>query len=118
MAVTASTVLTPALPYPAGIQFPTQVMSADGAITIPCGIVVITKSSACAMTLAAPAYDGQYLMITANTAHAHTLDLATTGINGGNADVGTFTSAVANYVCIVSYGGNWCQVSNLNVSWA
>lgn len=106
------------LPYGAGTQVPTQVCSADGAITIPHGNVVITKGSAAALTLAAPQADGLRLSITATTAHAHTVDLATSGVDGGSSDVGTFGGAAYDHVHLVSIGLHWYIVSKLNVSFA
>lgn len=104
--------------YPAAFQFPWQDISASGAITIPCGVVVITKATAAAITLAAPATNGQVLFISSNTAAAHTVTI-TAGVNGqgAGADVGTFSAAIGNYLILGSYGGNWCQLANLNVTW-
>lgn len=106
--------------YPAGVQFPTQELTASGAITIPCGLVVINVGSAAAVTLAAPIANGQFLMIVSETAQAHTLDLATSGVFGGSADVGTFGGAIGDGVCLVSHGDHWYTVpgTNLNVTFA
>lgn len=120
MAITSATTVLPqgGATYPSAFQFPYQDMTANGAITIPCGVVIITKATACAITLAAPATSGQFLFISSNTAAAHTVTI-TAGINGQGAsfDVGTFSSAIGNFLCLVSYSGNWCQVGNLNVTW-
>lgn len=121
MAATAATRPIPFnLPYPAGVQFPTQELTDSGAITIPCGLVVLNKAGAIAATLAAPAANGLILMIVSETAQAHTVDLATSGVNAGNADVGTFGGAIGDGVCLMSHGDHWYVVpgTNLNVTFA
>jgi len=119
MAIGAATTAIPAaLPYPAGVQFPTQELTDSGAITIPCGLVVLNKAGAIAATLAAPTVNGLILMISSETAQAHTVDMASTGVSGGNADVGTFGGAIGDCCVLVSYDGHWYQVSNHNVTWA
>jgi hypothetical protein len=121
MAVTTATRPIPYnLPYPAGIQFPTQELTDSGAITIPQGIVVLNKAGAIAATLAAPTASGLILMVVSETAQAHTLDLATSGVNGGAADVGTFGGAIGDGVCLMSHDGVWYAVpgTNLNVTFA
>ncbi len=95
-----------------------QVMSADGAITIKDGIVVITKGSACAITLAAPnADDNGWLIIDATTAHAHTVTFAS-GLRGAGsgADVGTFGGAVGDGIVVYAYNGAWYPVPGTNVN--
>jgi hypothetical protein len=106
------------LAYPVPLSEPFQVATADGAITIPSGQVLITKGSAAALTLAAPAQDGLRLKITATTAHAHTVDLATSGVDGGGSDVGTFGGAAYDHVELFSYNSHWYVASKLNVSFA
>lgn len=120
MATAATTFAPKGLPYPPGVQFPTQELTDDGAITIPCGLVVLNKAGVIAATLAAPAYNGQILMIVSETAQAHTLDLATSGVNAGSADVGTFGGAIGDGVCLMSHGDHWYVVpgTNLNVTFA
>lgn len=103
---------------------PKQVMSADGAIKIKEGIVVITKGTACAMTLAAPVAgqdDGKILWIDSHTAAAHTLTIAN-GLRGAGAgaDVGTFGAAIGNGVGLYAEGGAWYPLpgTNTNVTFA
>ena len=56
MAIGAATQPIPNNPsHPAGVAFPYQVASANGEITIPSGIVEITKADACALKLGDPA---------------------------------------------------------------
>jgi hypothetical protein len=66
---------------------------AAGAIPVAGGTAVINGAAALAMTLAQPtaAQDGMILFITAETAHAHTITTAASGINGSK-HVVTFTN--------------------------
>jgi len=100
-----------------------QVMAADGAITIKNGVVFITKSSAAAITLAAPISgtdDFKTLKILSATAQAHTVTNASPGFNGGGAgsDVGTFGAAKGNGFVAVAYQGTWYVQSNVGVTFA
>lgn len=106
------------MPFGAGTQYPTQELTDDGAITIPCGLVVLNKAGVVAATLAAPQADGMVLFIVSETAQAHTLDLATTGVNAGSADVGTFGGAIGDGVVLVSHGDHWYSFANTNVTFA
>ena len=111
------------------VSVPIQVASADGAITIKSGIVVITKGTAAALTLAAPTAgtaenggdDGKILYIDSTTAAAHTVTVSG-GLRGAGAgaDVGTFGAAIGNGVALYAYNGNWYVVpgTNLNVTFA
>ena len=92
----------------------TQVASADGAITIKSGVVVITKATAAALTLAAPTAgtdDGKVLWIDATTAAAHTVTIAN-GLRGAGAgaDVGTFGVAIGNGLGLYAYNGAWYPI--------
>ena len=118
MAVTTQTTLIPdGLPNPSSPQFAFQEVTAAGAITIPAGIVIINGTTL-AVTLAAPRHSGQVLFISSENASAHTLDLATAGVNAGSADIGTFGGAAGDGVILVSYDGNWYDFANTNVTWA
>jgi hypothetical protein len=101
---------------------PVQVASANGAITIKHGLVVLTKAGVAAMTLAAPTSgtdDGKMLYIIATTGNAHTVTIAN-GLSGAGAgaDVGTFGGAVADRVVLIAYNGAWYPVVNVNVTFA
>jgi hypothetical protein len=102
---------------------PTEVASADGAISLTSGgQVYITKGSAAALTLAVPTVqNGARLAIIATTAHAHTVTVSG-GLRGAGtgADVGTFGGAIGDGVVLVSYNGTWHVEpgSNLNVTFA
>lgn len=92
-----------------------QVLAADGAITIKNGTVTITKGSAAALTLAAPTAtidDNKRLLIVSTTAAAHTVTQTTPGINNGStaSDVGTFGAAIGNNIELIAYQGVWYTV--------
>jgi hypothetical protein len=100
-------------------------VTADGAIAVPPGDTTyfITKAGVAAMTIVAPTattHDGIRLTFISTTAQAHTLDMASSGINGGSADIGTFGGAAGDGVTIVAYQGHWYEVpnANKNVTWA
>jgi hypothetical protein len=105
------------------VNTPIQIASADGAISIKNGLVLITKGSACALTLAAPVAgddDGKILHVLSTTAFAHTITY-TAGLNGAGAgaDVGTFAAAVGNRCAFVAYNGVWWMHSvNVGVTFA
>lgn len=107
------------MPYPAMSQLPTDEITADGAITPtkPC-LYNVSKAGVAALTLAAPTLNGVIIGVFSETAQAHTIDLATTGINGGSADVGTFGGAIGDGVLLISIDSNWYQMANINVTWA
>jgi hypothetical protein len=96
------------------------VASADGAITIQSGIVVITKGTACALTLGTPttAQNGTVIHIVSSTAAAHTVTATTIGFNAADAagDVGTFAAAIGNNLKVVAYGGEWLVLANTGVT--
>lgn len=96
------------------------VASADGAITIQSGVVVITKGTACALTLGTPttAQNGTIIRIISATAAAHTVTATTIGFNAADAagDVGTFAAAIGNNLIVVAYGGEWLVLGNTGVT--
>lgn len=96
---------------------------ADGAITQRSGVVVITKGTAAALTLADPSTADNFkrLVIISATAAAHTVsNAAGSGLNAGGAasDVATYGSAIGNAMELVAYGGKWLVVSLRNVTLA
>lgn len=105
------------------VKRPVQVGSANGAITIKDGFVVLTKAGVAAMTLADPTAttdDGKELTVIALTANAHTVTIAS-GLNGAGAgaDVGTFGGAVGDRFSVVAYNGKWYASGvNVNVTFA
>ena len=98
----------------------TVAASADGALTIQNSTVVVTKAGVCAMTLAAPstAQNGTRITIVSATANAHTLTVATIGLNdlAGSGDLGTFGGAKGDGLTVVAYNGDWFVTSNINVT--
>lgn len=113
LAVTGDTAFTGA------IKLPLAVASANGAITVKSGLVVITKATAAALTLADPTAttdDGKELVIVSATAAAHTIDnSAGSGFSGAGAvgDVCTFSAAKGNTLRLVAYQGVWYTVTNI-----
>lgn len=102
------------------VQHTVTVASADGAISVKAGVVMITKGTAAALTLAAPAAadDGKLLIIQAATAAAHTVTQTTPGFNNGStgSDVATFGGAIGDNMVIVAYNQRWHIVSLRNVT--
>lgn len=96
------------------------VASADGAVTIQTGTVLITKGTAAALTLGTPttAQNGTTIRFIATTAAAHTVAAATIGFNTGDAakDTGTFGGAIGDGFACVAYGGEWYTFSVTNVT--
>ena len=106
-----------------GTQEPISLAAADGAITARGGVVLITKGSAAALTLAAPTSgtdDGKTLAIVSTTAFAHTITQTTPGFNNNStsSDVGTFAAAKGNGLTLVAYAGAWYVVGNIGVTLA
>lgn len=107
-----------------GIKESVTLVSADGAIAIPTvnTTYFITKAGVAAMTIVAPATsdNGVRLTFISATANAHTLDMASSGINEGSADIGTFGGAKGDGVTIIAYNQHWYEVpgSNTNVTFA
>src|SRR5205823_11763355 len=100
-----------------------QVLSADGAITVKDGRVVITKGSAVAATLAAPVSglpnaggdDFKRLTIVSSTAFAHVTTSPVRGFNAkGSSGTCTFTAAKGNSVVLVAYNGDWYTEASIN----
>lgn len=101
---------------------PSQVVSADAAITLKHGIAVVTKAGVAVMTLADPTPttdDFKELLVISATANAHTLsNAAGSGFNGGGSgtDVGTFGGAKGDNIRLVAYQGVWYVQSKVNVT--
>ncbi len=97
---------------------PYQVMSADGAITIANGVVIVTKAGVCAMTIDNPPTEGVHnLKIVSTGAHAHTLTY-TAGFGAGTTsrDVATWGGAVNDSLEIIGYSGTWHTLATRNVT--
>lgn len=94
-------------------QEPIFVAAASGAIPIVSGTVMITKSTAAALTLALPiagpasagGHDGCVLNIIGVSAHAHTVTTPANGINGAD-DTATYAAA-GDIAVFIAYNGGW-----------
>jgi len=87
--------------------------AASGAIAEKNALVILTASSALAMTLALPTAgapgtgdDGKKLRILSKTAYAHTIT-CTSGYNGGGTSLITFAAAAGSSVTLTAYNGYW-----------
>jgi hypothetical protein len=97
---------------------PFAVASADGAITLANGTVIITKGTAAALTIDNPPSEGVHsLKIVSTTAAAHTLDY-TAGFGGGTTsrDRATWGGAISDGMVLIGYGGVWYVSSTRNVT--
>ena len=99
---------------------PVEIHAASGAILLLTGGVArITKAGVAVMTLADPSAeaDGVTLLITSDTAQAHTVT-NTTGFNNGStsSDVATFAAAIGNNLYLVASGGVWNVISDVGVT--
>lgn len=93
---------------PSDIDLNTQLITGDGAITIKSGLVVLSKASAAAITIAPPDQDGQVILVTTKTAQAHVITAATNGFNNkGSSGTITWTAAKGNSVMLVSQSTDW-----------
>lgn len=104
-------------------QEPIVLASADGAIVAYSGVVMITKGTAAALTLAAPLtaiHDGYRLTIVSTTAAAHTVTQTTPGFNNGStaSDVATYGAAIGNTLELVAYSGKWYVTNTIGVTLA
>jgi len=104
---------------PSDVVVNVQTITGDGAVTIKSGIVILSKGSAAAITIAVPDQDGQVLFIVTSTAQAHVITQATDGFNAkGSSGTCTYTAAVGNAVTLVSQGGHWWATTKTGVTLA
>lgn len=97
------------------LSYPTQAMTADGAITITEGVVTLSKGAALLATLGSPTAgvdDHKRLTIIALTAQAHTV----TSVAG--ALVATYSGAIGATLDLIAYNGRWEIVGSHNVTCA
>lgn len=105
-----------------GVKLPTQVLAANGAITIKSGVALLTKADgAVAATLAAPTPttdDGKILYIVSTTAQAHTITATTIGFNAADTagDVATLGGAIGDGLVVVAYQGEWYVLAKTNAT--
>lgn len=94
--------------------------TADGAIALVTGIHTIAKTSAAAMTVAAPAnQDGERLTIVSNTDFAHVITFTGAtlldGTTGANTTV-TMTAFKGSSITVVAVGTKWLLEVSSNVT--
>lgn len=102
-----------------------QVLSGDGAITIPAFVglvnsVRITKGSAAAITIATPAAgdDGKVINIFSETAFAHQITCPD-GFNAkGSSGTATASAAANNYITLIALNQHWRVIGNANFTLA
>lgn len=104
-----------------GVKRPVVEITGDGAITIKDCVVLLSKGSAAAITLAAPTattHDGLRIDIIAISAQAHVVTV--TGAGGGSGqDVGTFGGAINDSTSLIAYNAKWYVIgAPRNVTWA
>lgn len=117
--LTNKTLTAPVLTAPVitGALLPIATITGDGAITIVPGIVVLTKGSAAAITLAASAAGtlGTRITIVAGSAFAHVVTatgLVDDGITGGSKTTLTFGAFVGSSITLIAaQSGKWAVES-------
>ena len=102
------------------IANPQTVYTADGAILLTSGHHVIEKTSAAAMTVAAPSgQDGERLVIVSNTDFAHVITFTGStlldGTTGANLTV-TLTAFKGSAITVVARGTKWLLENASNVT--
>lgn len=112
--------LTTRLDELVGSAYNVQLITGDGAITNKEGIVVFTKGSAGAITLADPTAttdDGKRMICIAGSAQAHVITNAADGFNAkGSSGTVTYTAALGNSCTLVAHAGHWYVVNNTGVT--
>lgn len=91
------------------------VYTADGAIAVESGVAFLEKTSAAAMTLAAPTVDGIVIYIVAGTSFAHVVtgtNLFWAGETGGPFNKITTAAFVGSAATVVSRNGLWLVLSD------
>lgn len=86
------------------------VYTADGAISTSSGMKVLSKTSAGAHTLAAPANDGDRIVLISGTAFAHVVTatgLLNDGVTGGSKNKVTMGAFVGACAVLLAYNGKW-----------
>jgi hypothetical protein len=95
--------------------------TADGAIALTTGFHTVSKTSAAAMTVAAPtaAQDGTRLVISAGTNFAHVITFTGStlldGTTGANLTV-TMTAFIGSSITVYARSGTWILESSSNVT--
>jgi len=106
--------------YASASALPYVLVSANGAVDPGQKLCVITKGSACAITLAAPTtnQNGTVINFVSSTAFAHTITATNLLIDGttttATKDLITFPSFIGASITLMGYGGLWSVLSNIN----
>lgn len=96
-----------------------QEITGDGAITIQNGTVLLSKGSAGAITIAAPAAadNGKRIQIVATTAQAHVITCTGEGFNGkGSTGTLTLGGARGDGATLLAYNQHWYVVNRVNAT--
>lgn len=89
--------------------------AADGAIAVESHVAMLTKTSAGAYTLAAPATDGIVIKLIAGTSFAHVVtgtNLFWAGETGGPFNKVTTAAFIGSGAILVSYNGLWHVIAD------
>lgn len=102
------------------LRNPVSVYTANGAIALTSGVHAIEKTSAAAMTVAAPSsQDGEELTIVANTDFAHVITFTGStlldGTTGANLTV-TLTAFKGSSITVIARGTKWLLKHSSNVT--
>lgn len=92
----------------------------DGAITAKQGIVLLSKGSAGAYTIAAPTAttdDGKIITVVSITAYAHVITSATDGFNAkGSSGTATWGAVIGNAAQFLAHQGHWYAIMKNGVT--
>ena len=104
-----------------GVMHGVASYTADGAITITPGVVDLAKTSAAAMTIAAPttAQNGTIMLLINSTAYAHVVTFTGSTLNNGTSAAkitATFPAYVGGALRLLAYGGKWYAHGYINVT--
>jgi hypothetical protein len=97
-----------------GAIIPLQTITGDGAIVLPAtgmGVVLLTKGSAAAITIAAPTAvvdDGKTIFVKSTTAFAHVITSAVDGFNAkGSSGTATAATPFTGLLHLYASNGHW-----------
>lgn len=100
-----------------GIKPTVQAIAGDGAITIPTdgtSVVLLSKGSAAAITIAAPtvAQNGTIIFVRSLTGFAHVITCATDGFNAkGSSGTATAATTFTGLLMLYADAGHWYALS-------
>ena len=97
------------------LNLPVAEFVGDGAVTVTPGVKVLTKPTAGAYTLAAPATEGDVVILVAGTDAAHVVtgtNLFHAGETGGPFNKVTTAAFIGSAAVLVGWGGLWLVVAD------